>query len=77
MNFHSPTGKFCKQFGSKSGPTKWRARSGSKLFDTDGTPEREMGQFIKFWYLSHNPCVKLFFQTCASQARGLTFGKSF
>ena len=25
---------FCKQFGSRSGPTKGRAWSGSKLFDT-------------------------------------------
>ena len=25
---------FCKQFGSRSGPTECRARSGSKLFDT-------------------------------------------
>ena len=25
---------FCKQFGPRSGPTKFRARSGFKLFDT-------------------------------------------
>ena len=30
----SSTGNFCKQFGPRSGPTKCRARSGSKLFDT-------------------------------------------
>ena len=30
----------CKQFGSRSGPTKRQAWSGSKLFDTDGNPER-------------------------------------
>ena len=29
-----PGNNFCKQFGSRSGPTKSRAWSGSKLFDT-------------------------------------------
>ena len=30
----SSSDNFCKQFGSRSGPTKCRAWSGSKLFDT-------------------------------------------
>ena len=30
----------CKQFEPRSGPAKLRAWSGSKLFDTDGIPER-------------------------------------
>ena len=30
----SSAGNLCKQFGSRSGPTKCRARSGSKLFGT-------------------------------------------
>ena len=29
----------CKQFGPRSGPTKCRASSGSKLFDVIGIPE--------------------------------------
>ena len=36
----SSVDNLCKQFGSRSGPTKCRAWSGSKLFDTDGIPEK-------------------------------------
>ena len=34
----SSADQFCKQFGPRSGPTKRRAWSGSKLFDTVGIP---------------------------------------
>ena len=44
----SSSDNLCKQFGSRSGPTKCRVWYGSKLFDTDGIPERI---FLKsyFW----------------------------
>ena len=43
----SSADNFCKQFGPRSGPTKCRAWSGSKMFDTDGIPERI---FRKGWF---------------------------
>ena len=40
---------FCKQFGPRSGPTQCGAWSGSKLFDTDGIPERsEVSEKVHF-----------------------------
>ena len=33
--------KLCKQFGPRLGWKKCWGRSGSKLFDTDGIPERD------------------------------------
>ena len=36
VGFHN----LCIQFGPRSGPTKHRASSGTKLFDTDDNPER-------------------------------------
>ena len=38
----SPVGNLCKQFGPRQNFTKCQARSGSKLFDTDGIPVREI-----------------------------------
>ena len=35
----SSADNLCKKYGPKSGPTKCRALSGSKLFDDDGIPE--------------------------------------
>ena len=39
FNYLSAANNVCKQFGPRSGTTKCRAFSGSKLFDTDGIPD--------------------------------------